>query len=168
MDKEQKNVTNVYAALTVSLLMSFVPVASAALFSLLLFLGVWITAYILRGKAETGSLTADHMSFIIRTIWITGLFSLITMGIATAYILNVYDPMVLINCVGPISSTDMAAIEAAVKPCIGEFMHANMPYFIKGAVIAGGPLVVYMAYRLAKGISRASKGHRVGDLKSWF
>lgn len=167
-NKEQKTITHVYAALTVSLLMSFLPVMSAAAFSMVMFIGVWIAAYVLRSKTDHDSLLADHMTFVIRTIWIAGFFALITMSVATAYILSVYDPSVIVNCAGNINTTDMAAIEAAVKPCMDEFLAANMNYFINGTIIGAGPLVVYFAYRLAKGISRATKGHRIGDVKNWF
>lgn len=168
METEQKTITNVYAALTVSLVMSFLPIMSAALLALVMFVGVWIAAYVLRGKHEHDSLTADHMTFIIRTIWIAGLMSLLTMSAATAYILAVYDPTMMMACAQNLPSTDMAAIEAAVRPCYDEFMRVNMPYLIKGAAIGIGPVVIYLAYRLTKGLSRALKGHRIGDVKSWF
>ena len=165
---ETKTITHVYAVLTVSLLMSFVPMVGAAALAMILFIGVWIAAYVLRRKTSHDSLLADHMTYIIRTIWITGLFALITTSIASAYILNVYDPSALLGCTGNVSTTDMAALKAAVQPCVDAFVSVNMPYFVKGTIIAGGPLVVYMAYRLAKGLSRATKGHRIGDVKSWF
>ncbi len=164
-----KLITNIYAVLAVSLIISFLPVAAAAAVAMAMFLGVWIAAYVIRGRAEPNSLTVDHMTFIIRTIWIAGLFALIGMTVATIYLLGVYDPAALFNCTGAVSAdADMAAIEAAVKPCMDEFIAANMPYFLTGTAIAAGPVVIYLAYRLTKGLSRALKGHRIGDVKAWF
>ena len=168
-NKEQKIVTNIYAVFCVSLLMMLVPLAQAALLASLMFIGIWIAAYVVRSKAEENSLTEDHMTYIIRTIWITSLFSLITVAIASAYILSVYDRSMMLNCAGNVTAeASMQAIQNAFAPCMDEFLHENMAYFINGTVVAAGPLVIYLAYRLAKGITRATKGHRIGDTKNWF
>ncbi len=167
-NKDIKIVTNVYAALTVSLLLSFIPVAGAALLATILFLGVWITSYVLRARADQNSLTENHMTFIIRTIWIAGLFSLFTIGAASAYLLSLYDPSPLYQCTGNLNSTDTAALIAAVQPCVDRFVQANMMVFINATLIAAGPLVIYLGYRLFKGLARGIKGHRIGDTKSWF
>jgi len=167
--KEQKTITNIYAILTVSLLLSFLPMASAAFLASLIFIGVWIAAYMIRRKHDHASLIADHMTFIIRTIWIAGLFTLITMSAATVYILSVYDPTMMMDCEGAMQAgTSMADLENMVAPCYEEFLRVNMPYFIRGGLMAAIPIVIYMGYRLAKGVSRAVKGHRIGDTKSWF
>jgi len=167
-NREQKIILQIYAALAGSLLLSFVPMISAVIFSLILFFGVWITASFLRHKATPDSLVKNHMGFLIRTIWITGLFSLVTMSIATAYLLSVYNSLDLVDCVGTVTTTDMAALEAAIRPCMDDFMRINMPYFINATLIAATPLVLYMTFRLIKGLSRALKGHRMGNLKCWF
>lgn len=168
-DKEQKIVTNIYAALSVALLMSFVPMMSAAVLATLMFMGVLVASYFIRRKADPASLTADHMTFIIRTIWIASFFALITMGAAIAYVLNVYDPSSVAACANNLAGAiDQASMMAAIQPCMNEFMAANMRYFINGAIIGAGPVVIYFVYRLAKGLARAVKGHRIGDNKSWF
>jgi len=168
MPKEQKTITNIYAALSVALLMTFIPLVSAAACALVLFIGTWIAAYMIRGRAGHDSLLANHMTYIIRTLWITGLFSLPTIGIATVYILSTYDPNPLLNCLGYITTTNMGAIQAAIKPCMHDFVQNNIGYFINGTIIAAGPLVIYLVYRLAKGTARAAKGHRIGNVKNWF
>ncbi|MCB9989838.1 MAG: hypothetical protein H6867_00480 [Rhodospirillales bacterium] len=166
---EQKTVTNIYAMLTVSLLMSFVPMVSAAVLATIMFLGVMLYAYHVRSKAEPTSLATNHMSFIIRSIWIASFFALFTMSAACVYILSVYDPSAVQACADRMMSmSSEAAMMDAMKPCMDEFMSANMAYFINGIVIGAGPIVIYFVYRLAKGLSRALKGHRIGDVKNWF
>ena len=166
---EHKTILNIYAALTVSLLMSFLPMMSAAFLALAMFLGVWIAAYVIRSKSEHDSLSFDHMTFVIRTIWISGLFAVITTSIAGMYVISVVDSTAVMACASSVStSLDMKAMEAAVQPCMDQFLQDNMSEFIKGTLIAAGPLVVYLGYRLSKGLSRALKGHRIGDVKNWF
>ena len=166
--KDLKQITNIYAALTVSLFLTFLPLASAALLACIMFLGVWISAYVIRSKSDHDSLTNNHMTYIIRTIWISGLFGLITMSFAGIYVYGSVDPSVLLNCTGGISSTDMAAIEAAVKPCMNQFILAHKKELIYGTLVGGGPMIIYLAYRLCKGLSRSIKGHRIGDVTNWF
>jgi uncharacterized membrane protein len=168
-DREHKIIMNVYAALTVSLLMSFIPAYSASILALVMFTCVFISTYVIRSKADHDSLVADHMTFIIRTLWITGLFGMFTLTAASFYLLSVYDPSSLLSCAQALpSTTDIAALEAAIKPCMSQFMSDNMTYFIKSTIIAASPLVIYLGYRLTKGLSRAIKRHRIGDNKTWF
>ncbi len=171
MNKEHKKITHIYAALTVSLLMSFLPMMAAAAMALIMFTGVWIAAYALRKKADHDSLTTNHMTFIIRTMWIASFFATITMTAACIYVLSVYDPSSIGACAQTLMNSgaaDMTAMELAVKPCMDEFMSTNMTYFINGAVMGAGPVVIYLGYRLSKGLARALKGHRIGNVKSWI
>ncbi len=169
MDGEQKKVTNIYAMLCVSLMLSFLPMATAAGLSLMMFAAVLIAAYTLRGRAPQGSLVSDHMTYIIRTLWISGFFALVTMTIACIYVIGVYDPSSIEPCAEAVmNATDQAAVKAAFQPCFNEFMSVNMKHFLVGAIIGAGPIVIYLAYRIAKGVTRAIKGHRIGDIKAWF
>lgn len=165
--REQKTITHVYAALTVSLLLSFIPTAGAALCAMLLFTGAWVAAYVVRSRTAHDSLAANHMTFIVRTIWIASGLAFLTMSAALAYILSIYDPSPMLACAGNIPM-DPAAIEAAVKPCIGPFITANMDYFVRGGIVGIAPPALYFTYRLSKGLSRALKLHRIGNARSWF
>lgn len=173
-NKEQKAINNIYALLCVSLLMGFIPIMTAALLALLMFTGALIGAYVIRSKADEHSLAANHMTFIIRTIWIASLFALISTAIASAYLLPNYDNSMLMACADQVvqnlgsGMTDPVLLEEKLKPCMDDFMQANKSVFIIATIIAATPIVVYMGYRLAKGLSRAVKGHRIGDVKAWF
>lgn len=173
-NKEQKTINNIYALVCVSLLMGFIPVIEAAVLCLVMFLAAFIAAYILRKRAAAESLTANHMTFIIRTIWIASLFLIGTMTVAIIYLLPNYDPSALDICNEKINAlimegvTDVARLEAEIKPCMDNFMADNFMTFMIATAIAAGPVVIYMGYRLARGLSRAIKGHRIGDVKGWF
>jgi len=167
--KEHKNITQIYALLTVSILMVFIPLFSAALLSTIMFLCVWIAAYILRSKAEENSLQENHMTYIIRTIWILGLFTFISSGIASAFIIPNMDISGFLSCSSTLPLTeDYQLLIDAFIPCAESFVETNKTLFIRSTIFAGGPLVIYVGYRLAKGLSRALKGHRIGNVKNWF
>lgn len=167
-NKEQKIVTNIYAALSVSLVMSFLPMMTAAGLALLMFTGVLVASYVLRGRAPHASMTADHMTYIIRTIWISGLLSLITMSAACLYIYNTVDPSAILQCLGGSVPADLNATMDTVKPCMTAFISDNLLALINATLVGAGPVVIYMVYRIIKGLSRATKGHRIGDVKNWF
>jgi len=168
MDKEQKNITNIYALLAVSLIMSFVPMMTAAVLAFAMFMAVLIGAYMFRKKAEAGSLTHDHMSYIIRTIWITGFFGIFSLAAAAIYVLQNYMPDALQPCAEAMLNAGENASYAIVADCMPEFISDNKMVFLNGTLIGAAPIVIYIGYRLAKGLNRAVKGHRIGDLKNWF
>lgn len=167
-NKEQKVITNIYAALCVSLVMSFLPMMTAAGLALIMFMGVLTASYVLRGRTAHDSLIADHMTFIIRTVWISGFLSLTTMTAAGLYIAKVVNPSEIMSCVTGDLPSDTRAIMAMIQPCMPAFLSSNMLPLINALLLGAGPVVIYMVYRIVKGLSRALKGHRIGDVKNWL
>ena len=173
-NKEQKTINNIYAMLCVSLILGFLPMIEAAFLAIFMFTAAIIAAYIVRNRSEEHSLTENHMTFIIRTIWIASLFGLISTALASMYLLPNYDSTSLMACMDQVVSsmgggvTDPSQLNDHVQPCMDQFMSDNKIVFIKATIIAAAPIVIYMGYRLAKGLSRATKGHRIGDVKNWF
>lgn len=163
---ERKRIANIYAVLCVSLALCMVPMAAASGLALLIFCGAWIAVAVLRRRAPEHSLTADHMAYINRTLWLAGFFSVITMAIAAAYLLTSFDPSVLAPCADALmTASTPGAIRAAIAPCYG----GHMPSWLVNATLMGvGPVIVYLAYRIAKGVTRALKGHRMGEGTGWF
>jgi uncharacterized membrane protein len=170
-DPEHNKVIRVYAALTGGLLLSLVPQVLFAALSALFLTGAMITAYGIRRRASRDGLAANHMTYIIRTLWISSGLAVLTMSVATAYILSVYDPTPIHNCVDRLMGSgglDYAAASALIQPCMGEFLSANYPAFYIGGMIMIGPVAFYFVYRLTHGLSRALKGYRIANIKSWL
>ena len=173
---EQKIIYNIYGIFGVSIVFSVVPSLSAALVSAIFFLIALIAAYVVRGRAEEHSLTENHMTYLIRTIWIVSLFAVLTMGFAAAYMVPKVQYFPLQSCMDALSSMGSEAIQSMgvaeaeniLAPCMEDFMNVNHRLFLHSALIAGGPLIVYLGYRFVKGIARAAKGYRLADPKSWF
>jgi len=65
-------------------------------------------------------------------------------------------------------SAGVIDIYALTEPCLGNFIDENKVLLINTTVIAGGPIVLYMAFRMIKGLMRAHKGYRLANPKDWF
>ena len=176
MKEEKKSVLNLYALLGVSLILSILPSMPAAVLSLLFFLGLLITAYKVRKKAEDKSYEENHATFIIRTLWIGAFLSLITMAAATVYMMANIDYSLFNPCTDSLVNKGAEWLESAsfsdvyplVQPCIEGFVHANRTLLMNCVLIAGGPVIAYMGYRLLKGVVRAKEGYRIANEKGWF
>lgn len=172
----QSSILNLYAAFGVSMVLSVLPYASAALFSLIFFFGVLVAAYVMRGNAEPESLKANHATFIIRTLWIGAFFSIITTIAATIYLMNGIDYDPFNPCAQALADKGLVWLEQAgpmevyafVTPCMESFMQTNKTLFINSVIIAAAPILLYMAYRMIKGLSRAIKGYRLAKPQVWF
>ncbi|HBR67764.1 MAG TPA: hypothetical protein DEA55_00110 [Rhodospirillaceae bacterium] len=175
-EQEQKEVIRLYSAFGASLLLMLVPSAAVAVFSALLFLGVFIAAYVMRKKSAPESLCENHATYIIRTIWIGGFLSVLTMSAATAYMLPNIDNAPLEPCAASLVSQaqdlakneDIAALSRLMQPCMDEFMHLNGRVFLITVAITAIPVMLYFLVRFWRGLSRANGGYRIANLKSWL
>lgn len=173
-DIEQKKIIRVYAALGAGLALSFAPFMVAALISAALLIGVLFMAYVLRTDSEQGSLTENHATFIIRTIWIGSLFTLITLSIASIYLFKVLNNTPLQPCIDQIlSMADFAAMESFITnfmgtKCWADYWQTNLVAFIIAFVITAAPVLLYFAVRYVRGVTRAARGYRVANPKAWL
>lgn len=173
---EQKKLYNLYALFGVSLVLCVVPYASAALLCMVFFTWLLIAAYIVRGKADEHSLTHNHATYIIRSLWIGALMSTITGIAAAVYMLgNIsYEPFQ--PCANSIAGIGVEALQAMgsmeiyklAEPCVADFIGFNRDALIVAVAIGAGPPLLYMAYRFIRGVSRAVKGYRLAKPKSWL
>lgn len=175
-DPEKKQILNMYAAFGISLILSLVPSGMAALVSLIFMVGVLIAAYVIRSKVEEHGLAGNHCTFMIRTIWIGSLFSLITIGLASLFMIPRIDYASFQPCAEAmaskgtefLASATQAEIMALSEPCLDSFMSANWNTFTIAAIFGVGPILIYFVVRFVRGLSRATKGYRIADPKAWF
>lgn len=170
---EQKKVINFYSALGAALLLSLVPSAMTALVSTILFGGVLIVAYGVRAKSDEGSLIENHTTFIIRTVWISSLFGMISVGLGSLYLLMNHDQTPLNICahsfIGSAQSmTDPVALTSFFEGCIEEYWVLNKNTLIISMAVSIVPILIYFVVRYARGLSRAHNGHRVSYPRRWF
>ena len=161
MEKEQKTILQVYVTFIVAIILNIAPSATLQTFGALLFLVVLIAAYIYRAKAESNkeSLTYNHMSYAINSFWISSLFLVI--GIAAAVALA--DHSIIHNTIENVKS-GMFLDEEQLSSLLYDYARANI--FIFSLTL--GPSLVYLCYRLTKGILSVQKGNKIEKLKNWF
>lgn len=166
-DKEQKQVNHLYAAFAASIILLFIPLISTQLIGSLLILIALIWAYIIRSKAEHESLAHNHAAYIIRTIWIWGLFLTIGIIIAVPWLYSIADHSAIQNFMNS-AATGTIPESDAMNDVLGRFMRDNLSAFIMVCGITIGPSILYIIFRLAKGLSRALKGYRIANARGWF
>jgi uncharacterized membrane protein len=172
---EEKKILRVYAAFAASLVLMLMPNAAIAVLAALLMMGSMIAAYMKRRAADPHSLTADHMNFLIRTIWIGSGLAAVTTSIACVYMMKTADHAPLQVCSNNAAqkilesgTEDIKVINAMLQPCVHDFIAANTTVLINSVAMAATLPLIYFAFRTAKGLRRAARGHRIGDGKSWL
>lgn len=172
----QNRIYHLYALFGVSLILSVIPNGVAAMLSMVFFIVLLVVAYVMRNDAQEHSLLENHATFIIRTCWIVAVFSVITMSAASVYIFSYLDYAPFEPCVNQIAAIDTAKLQtmgvmelnAYAEPCLHDFINFNFNTLITATLIGAVPLLIYLAYRFVKGLSRAVKGYRLADNKGWF
>ena len=173
-DPAHKKIMSLYYLFIATLAASMVPSAAFAMLALFMITALMILAYVFRTEVDEDSLMHNHATYIIRTIWITSLFAAMTMIAASAYMIPQIDYSQMDACVKNVTTQldtenpDFQAADALMQPCMDDFITANKMVFIFAMIIAGGPLLAYMIFRLIKGMGRARHGHKVVNLKNWF
>lgn len=170
-DPARKDILNLYAIFAVSLVFSAFPNMICALLSLAFLVTVMIEAGRLRRKYGTGSLGENHGTYILRTIWIGGALAAVTLIVGSIYMLMTIKTGPLLYCMEQMVNNpvmDVNAVSAMLKPCIDNFIKLNLRALIVSGVITITPVALYFIVRVLRGGSRAFKGYRLADPKTWF
>jgi uncharacterized membrane protein len=168
---EKKNIMAVYMILCLMVIFGFVPNFLFAVLVLLTFSILLPIAGHIRRKAAPASLTANHMTWIIRTVWIGTLLAAVTLLAGTGYVLSVYDPSPLQSCVDRLTIAVQAGNEPGAdlfNPCMASFMKVNQRTFLIAGVGAGLPVLLFMLWRVTKGIVHARRSERIENAESWL
>lgn len=169
-DTENKTVLSIYGSLAAALVLSVVPNTILMIIGSILFIVTMSKAYKLRRNAEPDDLIGNHMTYLIRTVWIGSLFFLIAIAIASIYIINNMDYSAINVCINAIlgsgGSIDMNMV--ALQNCQIDFIAGNNTVLINGMVISAFPILIYFSVRFFKGLRRASDGYRMANPKAWF
>ncbi|MGB0720058.1 MAG: hypothetical protein ACPGRX_06270, partial [Bdellovibrionales bacterium] len=154
-DPALKKLYTLYILYGLSLVFSVIPHAGAAALCLVFFLAVLGAAYVMRKREEADSLTGNHATFIIRSMWIAALFSVFTMIAATIYMMPRIDYTGFDSCAQNMAGHDPAALEAMgydgiyalIEPCLEGFISGNYTVFFASMLIGGAPPLMYLVFR---------------------
>ncbi len=153
--------------LVLSTFTSFVPLTLAQILSLVLLIVVLVAAYIYRAKDNEDGLLYNHMTYLIGTIWIGT--SLLTIGILAASTwIYLQGDHSLLNQVASDLQNGRMLTEEDLWAIFMQYMAANKNLLVLSSIVTIGPAVLYFVYRVANGYSRACKGYRIANPKSWL
>lgn len=159
MAKKNSIVVQFYIIYLVSVFLNFVPSHLISTFGSLLFLVIFIATYIYRSKHKENNFIHSHMVFIIKSIWISSLILIV--GIILAYLLGDHS----------IIETAIAGVKRNIYLTEYQINEILMNYLKHNAVIFGltlMPAIIYLIYRLARGLKNAKQQKPIKNLKSWL
>lgn len=159
MSKEQKTTLQLYYAYIFVIITNVIPSSTIQTFGMILFIVILIATYYFRSKSNEGSFQNNHMTYITKSIWISSLALLV--GMITAYFTA--DHSIIYNAYNAIKMGTMMT-EAQINSLIMDYMRANMFTFLFTLM----PSLIYLVYRLCKGIAHAQKNYIIPNLKSWI
>jgi uncharacterized membrane protein len=163
----RKTINTLYILLVLSTILGFVPSGTAFLGSVALWFTVLIAAYIYRAKDKEDGLLYNHMTYLIGTVWIGTTFILIA-SLAGGYWIwthgdsSAFDALAARLDAGAIPDEDM------IMDTMTQYMLANKNLIMKASLVTVVPAILYFVYRIGNGFSRACKGYRIANPKSWL
>lgn len=163
----RKTINTLYLLLILSTVLGFVPNGTAFLGSVALWFTVLIAAYVYRGKDKEDGLLYNHMTYLIGTVWIGTGFIMIASLAGGYWIWSQGDNTAI--------DTFIAGIEGGAVPdndalmnALTQYMIANKDLILKASLMTVVPAILYFVYRIGNGFSRACKGYRIANPKSWL
>ena len=159
MEKEQKTIFQIYIGFAAVVIFNFIPSSAVQTFGGILFIVLIVAAYIYRAKAQNNSVMHSHMAYLIKSFWIASLF--LSIGIAAA--LALADHSIIYDAVDGVINGQMIS-EAQMNQVLMAYLHDNLLIFS----LTFGPSILYMAYRVMKGMIRVKKNQIIANPKNWF
>lgn len=162
-----KVVRHFYAAFAAVIILQAVPQETIALAGALIFLVMFIGAYVYRGRATEDDLVHNHMTYIIRTTWIAGLFFAIGFAAAVWIVYSMADISMINEMMRNIRAGQLYT-EQQIRNVLNQAYAVNHKLLMITGAITLGPSVIYLVIRIAKGMARAMKGYRMANPRAWF
>lgn len=128
---------------------------------------ILIAAYILRSKSAEDSLEAHHATFVIRSIWIWSFVFLIGM-MAAGWSLSQNGDNSAFDALLSSAENGNTPTEADMQQAMNQYFDTNFALLLKTTLLYTAPAQIYAAWRVARGLARGLKGHRVQNLRSWI
>lgn len=160
--KETSKVQQIYAAIIASFILNFVPSPLVQIIASLVFLGVFIALYVMRKFGEPESLTDNHTTYLIRTVWIGGLFVILGVIAGAVYFVS------SIGMEEYVRLGQIAAQSANPSEILSVYQSRYPDEIFISGMLTFAPGTIYMTYRFARGLARAIKGYRIAKPLNWL
>ena len=178
---ERSRILNLYALFGVTIVLTLIPHPAAGGASLVMAVLLILTAFKMRGDKEAfnngkHSFMQNHAAYILRSIAGVTLLMLITISLASGYLLSVIDYAPFETCAQEFQSMGAEAIESAsneqiyakAEPCMEDFLHENRGSLTTAMIIASLLPLFYIGWRFMQGITRAYKGVMIDNPLKWI
>ena len=159
MKKERQNILQIYGLFLFSITLNIVPSSLISSIGILLLMLTIVAIYIYRNKAGHDSLQYNHMTYMIKSFWISSL--LLIIGILVTYLLANHS--IINNAVDSIMA-GVVLSEEQMKEILMSYAREN--YFILAVTLL--PSILYLLYRVIKGINFARQSKKIENSQSWF
>lgn len=167
IEKDIKTITSLYGLVCVLIISQFVPLHSVQIAGFILFPVSLIAIAVLRHRNDKDSLIHNHMTYLWRTLWIWSLLLSIALPLAGLWVYSGADHSPIQNLIEDIIKRTSYTQEE-LYGVLKEYMYLNKNLLILAGTTCIGPTILYIVYRLAKGMSRAFKGYRMAHPRAWF
>lgn len=153
-DPDQAKTLALYATFITALILQVFPMMILQILSIVLLLGAVIVIGVLRRDSASDSLLSNHATYLSRSFWMWSFMMSIGGAIGGYLLFTQHDFDSLMNIARDLSENQEKS----------EAFKMMSVY----ALASFGPGLIYLAYRLAKGLHRALHGYRLAKPKSWF
>jgi|GEM_PF-5872703 uncharacterized membrane protein len=153
-DPEQTKTLALYGVFIVALILQVMPSLTLQVLSLLLLFFAIVIITVFKNSAVQDGLLHNHATYLARSFWIWSFLMTIGAMIASFLIYKQHTPQEWMGIAQDLLENETDSV----------YYKSMAIYFI--ASLAPG--LLYLAYRLAKGLHRALHGYRLAKPKSWF
>lgn len=153
-DPDQIKTLALYATFIIALVLQLFPMMILQILSIVLLLGAVMVIGALRRDSASDSLLSNHATYLSRSFWMWSFMMSIGGAIGGYLLFTQHDFNSLMNIARDLSENQEKS----------EAFKMMSMY----ALASFGPGLLYLAYRIAKGLHRALHGYRLAKPKSWF
>lgn len=159
MSKDQKIIIALYIAFIIGFISNFIPSSVIQMAGGLVFLIAIPVAYFIRSKNEEPSYNYTHTKFLIKTFWIASLILIV--GIVAAIF---WGDHTKINAVVDGMGQGISFTQDELNSVLRSYAFDNIITFS----LCLGPSMIYLAYRVIKGLITAVNNQTINNLKNWL
>lgn len=173
--EEVKKIQTLYWIFVAGTALSLVPHGLGAIASAVLLIGCIVAAYKNRKQEGASDFLRSHSSYLIKTFWSGSGIAAFSITFGGGLMLALIDHTPLDPCIhalagmsNPEALANTSSLKEIFGPCYEPYMQANMNVFIISGLIAAGPPLLYVGYRIVKGVQLLKKSASVTGDTGWL
>lgn len=165
--KERSTILQLYAIFVASTIFSFAPDTTIQMIAFVLFFALILSVPIYQWRGEDGSLLKNHMIYLNRTIWIGSLFLFLSILLFGLWVYLQSDSRAFFELFMQVKNGFMIT-EQDIAQALREFLQVNYALLVQASILCLFPPMLYVCYRIGRGVARASQFYRMPNPRSWL